>query len=587
MSSSTTVCEAFQRTSARAPDQVALRTPGDGVAITWREYAERVRRIASGLDRLGLRRGETLAFMLTNRPEFALVDTAATHLGAIPFSVYNTSSPEQLAYLFTHAENRIVVTERTFLDRIRQAGVAMEHVVCVDGPAEGATLTLADLEEREPRADFDFESTWRTVSSDDVCTLIYTSGTTGPPKGVQITHANVLAEIACFDAVASSRFGDRWTSFLPAAHIADRVTTIYLASVTGTQVTYVDDPKAIGCALLDCRPNFFFAVPRVWEKIRAGIEAKINAEPDDRTRTATWDALTIGRLKVRLEQRGESLTPEQREQWSRAEALMFTNLRNAIGLDQCRVAWTGAAALAPATIEFFLAIGINLCEIWGMSELTGLATVNPPERNKVGTIGPAALGMEIKLAEDGEIMARGPLVMKGYRKDPARTAETIVDGWVMTGDIGTMDEDGYLTIVDRKKELIINLAGKNMSPTNIENSIKAACPLIGGIIAIGDNRPYNVALIALDPDAGAAYAERTGSCDASGTALCRDPGIKRIVAEGVAAGNGRLSRVEQIKKYEILPTFWEPGGTELTATMKLRRKPIYEKYADRIESLYV
>jgi long-chain acyl-CoA synthetase len=586
MSTSTTVCEEFQRTSVVAPDEVALRTPGDAVSVTWREYADRVRRIAAGLDRLGLRRGETLGLMLTNRPEFALVDTAAMHLGAIPFSVYNTSAPEQLEYLFTHAENRIVVTERAFVDRILKAGVALEHIVCVDGPAEGSSLTLTDLEQGEPRADFDFESAWRAVTSDDVCTLIYTSGTTGPPKGVQITHANVLAEVECFRAVASLKFGDRWTSFLPAAHIADRVTTIYLAAATGSQVTYVDDPKAILGALLDCRPNLWFAVPRVWEKIRAGVEANINAEPDERIRTATWNALTLGRLKVQLEQRGESLSPEQQEQWRRAETLLFANLRRAIGLDKCRVAWTGAAALAPATVEFFLAIGIKLCEIWGMSELTGLATVNPPERNKVGTIGPAAVGMEIKLADDGEIMARGPLVMKGYRKDPVRTAETLVDGWVMTGDIGTVDEDGYFTIVDRKKELIINLAGKNMSPTNIENSIKAACPLIGGIIAIGDHRPYNVALIALDPDAGAAYAERTGLCDCSGLTLSCDPGVKEIIAAGVAAGNEKLSRVEQIKKYEILPTFWEPGGAELTPTMKLRRKPINEKYADVIDSLY-
>jgi long-subunit acyl-CoA synthetase (AMP-forming) len=565
---------------------VALRTPGDAVSITWREYADRVRRIAAGFDRLGLRRSDTLAMMLTNRPEFALVDTAAMHLGAISFSVYNTSSPEQLAYLFTHAENRIVVTERSFLARIQKAGVAMEHVVCVDGPAEGATSALADLEQGAPRAGFDFESSWRAVGPDDLCTLIYTSGTTGPPKGVEITHANVLAEVACFRAVASPEFGDRWTSFLPAAHIADRVTTIYLAAATGSQVTYVDDPKAILAALLDCRPTLWFAVPRVWEKIRAGIEAKINAEPDEHMRTATWDALAIGRRKVQLEQRGESLTTQQQAQWSRAEALVLAKLRSAIGLDQCRVAWTGAAALAPGTVEFFLAIGVNLCEVWGMSELTGLATVNPPERNKIGTIGPAALGMEIKLADDGEIMARGPLVMRGYRKDPARTAETVVDGWVMTGDIGTVDDDGYFTTVDRKKELIINLAGKNMSPTNIENSIKAACPLIGGIIAIGDNRPYNVALIALDPDAGAAYAERTGLCDATGLALSCDSGVAQIVAAGVAAGNEKLSRVEQIKKYEILPTFWEPGGTELTPTMKLRRKPINEKYADRIETLY-
>jgi long-chain acyl-CoA synthetase len=586
MSTSTTVCDAFQRTSAVAPDAVALRTPGDAVSITWREYAERIRRIAAGLDRLGLRHGDTLGLMLTNRPEFALVDTAAMHLGAIPFSVYNTSAPEQLEYLFTHAENHIVVTESAFVDRILKAGVALEHVVCVDGPAEGASLTLADLEQSEPLPDFDFESAWRAVTSDDICTLIYTSGTTGPPKGVQITHANVLAEVTCFRAVAPMTVGDRWTSFLPAAHIADRVTTIYLAAAIGTQVTYVDDPKTILSALLECRPNLWFAVPRVWEKIRAGIEAKINAEPDERTRTATWDALAIGLLKVRLEQRGESLSREQQEQWQRAETLVFSSLRSAIGLNQCRLAWTGAAALAPATIEFFLAIGINLCEIWGMSELTGLATVNPPDRIKIGTIGRAALGMEIKLAEDGEIMARGPLVMKGYRKDPVRTAETIVDGWVMTGDIGTVDEDGYFTIVDRKKELIINLAGKNMSPTNIENSIKAACPLIGGIIAIGDSRPYNVALIALDPDAGAAYAERTGLCDCTGMTLSCDPGVKEIIAAGVAAGNEKLSRVEQIKKYEILPTFWEPGGAELTPTMKLRRKPINEKYADRIDALY-
>jgi long-chain acyl-CoA synthetase len=587
MSTSATVCEAFQRTSTVDPDAVALRTPGDEVSITWREYAERVRRVAAGLDRLGLRRGETLALMLTNRPEFALVDTAAMHLGAVCFSVYNTSSPEQLEYLFTHAENRIVVTERVFLDRILKAGVAIEHVVCVDGPAEGASVTLADLEMGEPRADFDFDSAWRAVASEDICTLIYTSGTTGPPKGVQITHANVLAEIACFGATVSLNFGDRWTSFLPAAHIADRVTTVYMAATTGAQVTYVADPKAILAGLLDCRPNLWFAVPRVWEKIRAGVEAKIDAEPDVRKRTLARDALAIGRLKVQLEQRGESLTAEQQSQWEEADALVLANLRRAIGLDQCRVAWTGAAALAPGTVEFFLAIGVTLCEIWGMSELTGLATVNPPDRNKIGTIGPAALGVEVKLADDGEIMARGPIVMQGYRKDPARTAETITaDGWVMTGDIGTMDEDGYVTIVDRKKELIINLAGKNMSPTNIENSIKAACPLIGGIIAIGDNRPYNVALIALDPDAGAAYAQRVGLRDPCGAALAGDSGVQEIVAAGVAAGNEKLSRVEQIKKYEILSTFWEPGGTELTPTMKLRRKPINEKYADRIESLY-
>jgi len=586
MSTPATVCEAFQQTVKIDPDAVAMRTPGNAVSITWREYDERVRAIAAGLDRLGVKRRDTLAFMLTNRPEFALVDTAGMHLGATCFSVYNTSSPEQLAYLFTHAGNHVVVTEKVFLDRIIRCGVPIEHIVCVDGPAEGATATLTDLESGEPRDGFDFEAAWRAVRPDDVCTLIYTSGTTGPPKGVQTTHANIMAEIELVKPIASAQFGDRQTSFLPAAHIADRVSTLYYMAFHGLEITYVDDPKAVIGALLDCRPTIWFAVPRVWEKIRAGIEAKVNAEPDEAKRKIALDSLAIGRIKARADLGGEPLTAEQQEQWELAEAFVLANLRGAIGLDQCRYAWTGAAALAPDTLEFFLGIGITLCELWGMSELTGIATLNPPERIKVGSVGVPLPGVEVKLADDGEILVRGPILMKGYRKDPEKTAEAVTDdGWILTGDIGKVDEDGYFTIVDRKKELIINAAGKNMSPTNIENSIKAACPLIGGMIAIGDNRQYNVALIALDPDAAAAYAEKAGLTP-DPAVLAKDPGILAIVASGVEAGNAKLSRVEQIKKYDILPTFWEPGGAELTPTMKLRRRPINEKYADRIEALY-
>jgi len=581
----TTMCEAFQRTAKQHPDAVAMRTPGDAVTITWREYDERVRAIAGGLAKLGLKRGDTLAFMLTNRPEFALVDTAGMHLGATCFSVYNTSSPEQLEYLFTHAENKIVVTEKVFLDRILKSGVPIEHVICIDGPAEGATGTLADLEAGgDP--DFDFDAAWTAVEPGDVCTLIYTSGTTGPPKGVQTTHANVLAEIELVMGIASLEFGDRQTSFLPAAHIADRVSTLYYMAYHGIQVTYVDDPKAILAALLDCRPTIWFAVPRVWEKIRAGIEAKVAAEPDEAKRKIAQDSLAIGRLKVQKEQRGESLTPEEQEQWELAEAFVFGNLRAAIGLDQCRWAWTGAAALAPATQEFFLGMGVTICELWGMSETTGVATINPPDAIKVGTVGIPVPGVEVTLAEDGEILVRGPINTFGYRKDPEKTAELIdAEGWIHTGDIGTIDDAGYVKIVDRKKELIINAGGKNMSPTNIENSIKAACPLIGGMIAIGDNRPYNVALIALDPDAAAMYAEKAGLA-ADPAVLAKDPGVLAIVAKGVEDGNQKLSRIEQIKSFELLPSFWEPGGTELTPTMKLRRKPINEKYSENIEALY-
>ncbi|HSV39775.1 MAG TPA: long-chain fatty acid--CoA ligase [Nocardioidaceae bacterium] len=586
MSTSKTVCDAFQQIVKVEPDAVAMRTPGDTVSITWREYDERVRKIAAGLDRLGLKRGDTLAFMLVNRPEFALVDTAGMHLGATCFSVYNTSSPEQLNYLFSHAENKIVVTEKAFLDRILKCGVSIEHVICIDGPADGATGTLADLESGDPRDGFDFDAAWQAVQPEDVCTLIYTSGTTGPPKGVQTTHANIVAEVTLIKPIAPIHFGDRQTSFLPAAHIADRVSTLYFMAFYGIQVTYIDDPKGVLPALLDCRPTVWFAVPRVWEKIRAGIEAKVNAEPDEAKRKIALDSIAVGRLKARSVTGGEPLTAEQQEQWELAEAFVLGNLRAAIGLDQCRYAWTGAAALAPDTLEFFIGLGIKLCELWGMSETTGIATINPPEAIRVGSVGIAVPGVEVKLAEDGEIMVRGPINMAGYRKDPEKTAETLnAEGWILTGDIGVLDDEGYFKIVDRKKELIINAGGKNMSPTNIENSVKAACPLIGGIIAIGDNRAYNVALIALDPDAAAMYAERVG-ISPDPAVLAKDAGVLAIVAKGVEDGNTKLSRVEQIKKFELLSTFWEPGGTELTPTMKLRRKPINEKYSAEIEALY-
>ncbi|HEY3016673.1 MAG TPA: long-chain fatty acid--CoA ligase [Nocardioides sp.] len=586
MSDFSSVCEAFQQTVNVAPDAVALRTPGDEVTVTWADYDQRVRRIAAGLAALGVRRGDRVAFLLTNRPEFFLVDSAAMHLGAVCFSAYNTSSPEQLDYLFSHAGNRVLVTQADMLDRALKSGVPMDHIICVDGNPEGATMSLDELE-AAGQPDFDFEAAWRTVKPSDVCTLIYTSGTTGPPKGVQITHANVLAELGGAHAVTPVERGDRMVSFLPAAHIADRVSTLYFMAFHGVTITCVNDPRQILPALLDCRPSFFFAVPRVWEKLRAGILAKINAEADESRRGFALGALDLGWQKARAELAGEELPTELLEQWTLAEQLVLQPLRAAVGLDQLRVAWSGAAPIAPETLEFFFGIGIPVCELWGMSELTGVATLNPPDRPKIGTVGVPVPGVECRLADDGELLTRGATVMSGYRDDPVKTAQAIdADGWVHTGDIATVDEDGYYRIVDRKKELIINAGGKNMSPANIENAIKAGCPLLATVTVIGDARPYNVALLTLDPDAAAAYAAKAGLTDTSAAAMAADPGLVAAVQAGVEAGNAKLSRVEQLKRFEILPTYWEPGGDELTPTMKLRRRPIAEKYAAVIEALY-
>ncbi|RYP82552.1 long-chain fatty acid--CoA ligase [Nocardioides guangzhouensis] len=580
-----TVTAAFQLTAQVDPDAVAIRTPGDAVTITWREYADRVRRVAEGLHALGVRRGDTVGIMLTNRPEFAVVDAGAMHLGAIAFSIYNTSSSEQIEYLFGNAENRVVVTEQAFLDVVRQAEPpSVEHTVVVDGEAEGA-VSLAALEAMTSEG-FDFDAAWQAVEPEDVLTLIYTSGTTGPPKGVQLTHRNLIAisDAAC--QVVDVAFGDRITSFLPAAHIADRASAQYFQAIRGVQVTHVADPRSIAAALPDCRPTIWFAVPRVWEKIKAGIEAKVAAEENaTKKRLAVW-ALAQGAAKARADLAGQELGLPGRVQHALADRLVLSKVRETLGLDQLKWAWSGAAAIAPETLEFFVGLGVDVCELWGMSEISGAGTINPPGRAKVGTVGPPLPGVEVRLGEDGELLVRGPSVMTGYRKEPAKTAEAIdEDGWLHTGDIATIDDDGYVTIVDRKKEIIINQAGKNMSPSNIENTLKVSTPLASAITVVGDDRPYVVALVALDPDAAAAYGEKAGIAP-DPAVLAKDPGVIAAVQAGIDAGNAKLSRVEQVKKFEILPSYWLPGGDELTPTLKLKRRPIADKYAATIDGLY-
>jgi long-chain acyl-CoA synthetase len=578
-----TLCEGFQLTAAMDPDRVAIRTVGDAQRITWREYADHVRRIAAGLAALGVGHGDTVALMLTNRPEYELVDTAALHLGAIPFSVYNTSSPEQINYLFGNAGNRIAVTERQFAGRIQAAGTAVETLVCVDGPVEGVH-TLEELETGGAR-DFEFEAAWRATRPDDVVTIIYTSGTTGPPKGVEITNANVMAEVGALLNDIDSKPGDRLVSYLPAAHIADRVASHYIGMLQGVQITCVDDPRKVAAALVDARPTTFFGVPRVWQKIKSGIETRLVAEPKPAKRKiASW-AIEVGRQAAERSLDGRRVPPMLAVQRDLADRLVLTKLRHAIGLDQVEWAACGAAAIPPETLLFFHGIGVPVYEVWGMSETTGCGTTNAPGRIRLGSVGKAIPGLDLRLAEDGELLCRGAINMRGYRRDPERTAETIdADGWLHTGDIAKIDDDGYVTIVDRKKELIINEAGKNMSPTNIENAVLAASPLIGQAFAIGDSRPYVTALIVLDPEAAVAM---TGIAAGSPpTALAENDELRRAVRDAVLAGNSKLSRAEQIKRFRILSSQWVPGGDELTPTMKLKRRPICGKYASEIDELY-
>ncbi len=581
-----TLCEAFQRTVARYPQEVALRTPGGAATLTWREYAGRVREIAAGLAGLGVRGGDTVALMMTNRPEFHLVDTAVFHLGAVPFSIYNTFAPEQITYVLSNADSRVVVCEEQFaapLLAVRD-GTAMQHLVCVDG-GPGGTVTLEELVAGGDPA-FGFDACWRAVKPGDVLTLIYTSGTTGPPKGVEITHAQMLADLAAMNEVAPARAGDRLISYLPMAHAGERWGTHYAAMFSGLQVTPLADAKALLGALNDVRPTIFGGVPRVWEKLKAGIEAIVAYEPDQARRQAMQQAFEIARQHARAAQAGH-VPPDLGDAYRRADEQVLSTIRSAMGLDQVRIAISGAAPIAPEILEFMLALGIPIAEIWGMSEATCVGTANPPDAIRIGTVGPAIPGLELRLADDGELLVRGPTVMKGYHNAPEKTAEAIdPDGWLHTGDIASIDADGYVRITGRKKDLIINAAGKNMSPANIETAVLAASPLIGQMVAIGDRRPYVVALIVLDPEAAAAFAAHHGASDTSAAALAAHPAIRAAIDTAVKTGNGKLSQVEQIKRFTILPAFWEPGGDEITPTMKLKRRPIAAKYAEVIDSMY-
>jgi long-subunit acyl-CoA synthetase (AMP-forming) len=435
--------------------------------------------------------------------------------------------------------------------------------------------------------DFDDAAAAEAVQLEDLLTLIYTSGTTGPPKGVELTHRNLLGLVSGVDDLIDfPEEGGKIISWLPAAHIAERGAHYYLPLSKGGSVAICPDPRKIIDFLPTVRPTWFFAVPRVWEKLKAGLETMLANLPDEQ-REPAQQGLQAAIQKVRLEQSGEPVPEEIEATAAAMEETMFAGLRQHLGLDQLSAVNVGAAPTPVEVLEFFHAIGIPVAELWGMSETCGGATVNPPGKVKLGTVGPPLPGVEIRLADDGEVEVKGSLIMAGYRNLPEKTAETInSDGWLVTGDIGEIDEDGYLKIVDRKKELIINAAGKNMSPASIEAHLKSASPLIGQAVAVGDARPYNVALIVLDAEYAPAWAEQQGIGATDLASLVEDEKVKAAISDAVDAANAKMSRVEQIKKFKLLPEEWMPGGDELTPTMKLKRKPIGEKYDSEIEALY-
>ncbi len=581
------IAEAFRITATQKADTVFLRTKEDEVSLTFGQARERVDAIAGGLAQLGATKGETVALLIGNRPEFALVDLAVTMTGATPFSIYMQYTPEQIEFVVSDADAKVLVCEQQFLEGVLEARKNLPdlaHVIVVDGDAPEGVTPLADVEGANPG--FDVEASVAALGKDDVLTLIYTSGTTGPPKGVQLSHRNLLAGVQAVEQTVRFPDGSRVISWLPSAHIAERAAHHYLPIVYGMTVTYCPNAREVLAYVASVRPSWFFAVPRIWEKLKSGLEAMISGQPDEQREQAEA-AIAAATKKVRLEQAGEEVPEELAAAVAQADEQLFSKLRAQLGFDQVEAVNVGAAPTPPEVLVFFHAIGIPVGELWGMSETCGAGCVNPPDKVKIGTVGPPAPGVEVKLADDGELLMKSDVVMLGYRNLPEKTAEAIdADGWLHTGDIATIDEDGYVTLVDRKKEIIINAAGKNMSPANIESTVKSSSPLIGQACVIGDRRSFNTALLVLDADFAPAFAAKHGIEDTSLEGLATNEQVRAAVQEGVDAANAKLARVEQIKKFEVVSGDWLPGGDELTPTMKLKRKPIAEKYADVIEGMY-
>ena len=589
-----TVCTAFAEAVEKWGEQPALhwKDNGDWKTLTWRAYRDEVAAVTIALRSLGFGPGQFGLIMARNAPEHVIADLGIVHAGGAAISVYNTLAPEQLEYVANHSEATVAFVEDAgFLEKflaIRSATPNLRHLVLVHGDAPDGVMTWDSLVARgrelhaaEPEA---FEESWRAVGPEDTISLIYTSGTTGPPKGVVYSHNNIiwtLESVQRFWAIEPQTL----VSYLPLAHVAERFTSQWRGIALGHEVWLCPDPNQLLQFLVEARPTFFVGVPRVWEKLMAGLGAGIAAEPDEAKRQMAQGAVSAAISAYRLRHEGKPVSEELAAAVERAQPL-FVLLRSKVGLDRCTTAITSTAPCRPEVHEFWAALGLPLYEVWGMSELTGPATVVPMDDHQAPSIGRPMPGVEVRLGEDGELLVRGGNVMVGYYKEPGKTSDMIdAEGWVHSGDIAEPGPHGQYRIIDRKKELIITSAGKNISPANLEALAKSS-PIIGQAVAVGDARNFISVLLVLDPQVAPAWAKARGVAAASMPELAEHPAVIEEVRRALTAANSHLSRVEQFKRFTILPTEWSPESEELTPTMKLKRRVIYSKYGPQIEAMY-
>jgi len=582
-----TVPGLFVRTVAERGGEIALRwKTGDEVRfLTYDDYADQATRVAAGLRELGVGPGDRVVMLLGNRPEFHVADVGVLLLGATPISIYNSSSPDQIAYLAGHSNASVAIVEDSqYLDRVLEVRAdlpALRHLVAVEPVDEPGIESWDELLSAVPVG---LEAAAAVAAPHDLATIIYTSGTTGAPKGVMLDHHNICFTVDSLrQALGFAPDRSRIVSYLPMAHIAERMTTYYAGIAFAYEVTTCPDIRLLGALLTETRPQILFGVPRTFEKIHSAVQAVLAADPGRAELFA--EALAIGARVAEHRARGEELSVELAAEHARVDADSLRPARQLLGLDDLRVAVTSAAPIPVEVLQFFRSAGVPLSELYGMSESCGPITWDPV-RVKPGTVGRAVPGVELRLADDGEVICRGDNMFRGYLNDPVLTAETLdADGWLHTGDIGELDDEGYLRIVDRKKELIITAGGKNVSPANLEAALKAQ-PLIGQACVVGDGEPYLAALLVLDPDVAPAWAVSHGATATTLATLAADPVVLAEVEREVAAANERFSHAEAIREFVVLPDEWLPDTDELTPTMKLKRRGIAKKYAREIATLY-
>jgi long-chain acyl-CoA synthetase len=597
-----TLCDLLAGTAKRAGGSPAYSDRDDPGTpwhtLTWADTREQVLELAAGLAELGLAPGERVALLMPNRAEHVLADLATVHAGGVPVTFYGTLAAEQIAYMAADCDARIAVLdgapERARLEAVLARLPGLKKIIVRDPaacPADERYISWTEFaglgRARQAAAPPVVADRIARITPGDPVTLLYTSGTTGNPKGVIITHRNVLYEVALVDRTGTVPDLVRWVSYLPLAHIAERMFSIYLAIGRTGHVHFCHDAATGLVGTLGAvRPTAFFGVPRVWEKIQAGLTALMAAEGDPGRRAAIGQAMDTGRQYVESCQFGQTTPAGLAEEFRRADESVLRPIRALLGLGETVAASSAAAPLPIEVARFFAGLGVKILDVYGMTETTGAFTANTEQEFKLGTVGRTMPGIEARIAADGEILTRGPLNTPGYLNLDDATAELIdADGWLHTGDIGSLDDDGFLSVVDRKKELIITAGGENISPAAIENLL-VEHPLIGQAASYGDRRKYVVALLTLDGDAAPGWARARGIEAASLADLAAHPGVLTEISAAVAAANERLARVQQVKRWRLLPAEWTPESGEVTPTLKLKRRVIYSRYAGDIDELY-